>query len=91
MSEKVADDLYRLGGNHYETFVDLLIELTENTILNTRNIEILIKLDYFSDFGSSGLLMMIWNEFTEGEYRYKNICSKPRTYGLNNLRIRKMN
>lgn len=71
MSKKVADDLYRLGGNHYDTFVDLLIDLTENSILNTRNIEILIKLDYFSDFGSSGLLMMIWNEFTEGVCRYK--------------------
>lgn len=71
MSEKVADDLYRLGENHYDTFVDLLIDLTENTVLNTRNIEILIKLNYFSDFGNSGLLMTIWNEFITGEYRYK--------------------
>lgn len=71
MSEKVAEDLYELGKNRYSDFTDLLIDLTEKSSLNTRNIEILIKLGYFSDFGTNGLLLKIWDEFCNGENKYK--------------------
>lgn len=71
MNEKVAEDLYVLGKNAYDSFIDLLIDLTENSSLNTRQIEILIKLNYFSDFGHRGLLLKIYNEFQNGENKYK--------------------
>lgn len=71
MSKKVAEDLYVLGQNQYNTFIDLLVDLYENSSLNVRNIEILIKLDYFIDYGKNNELLTIFNEFTSGENQYK--------------------
>ncbi|MNX69322.1 DNA polymerase III subunit alpha [compost metagenome] len=71
MSTKVAEELYQLGKNTYDSFVSLLVDLSDNTLLNTRHIEILIKLTYFDEFGNSGLLMKIYKEFCDGEFKYK--------------------
>lgn len=70
MSTQIAEDLYELGKNKYTSFIDLLVDLSESS-LNARHIEILIKLNYFDEFGNSGLLMEIFDEFNEGEFKYK--------------------
>ena len=67
MSKKVAKELYDLRNNEYDTFTDLLRELQMNTCLNTRQIRILIELNYFERFGKSGKLMKVFDEFFEGE------------------------
>lgn len=66
----IGVELYNLGKNQYNTFVELLIDITENTSLNTRQIEILIKLNFFSEFGKSLKLFNIFDEFTNGKDRY---------------------
>ena len=59
ISENLADELYELRDNKYETFIDLLIDIKEKTSCNTRQLGILIKLDFFSEFGKSKRLLNI--------------------------------
>ena len=67
MSKQVAKDLYEAGQKEYVSFTDVLRELQMNTCLNTRQIKILIELDYFEEFGRSGKLMKVFDSFYEGE------------------------
>lgn len=67
MSPQVASDLYESGKLTFITFTDLLWHLLMNTCLNTRQIEILIGIGYFSRFGKTGKLMQIYNEFYKGK------------------------
>lgn len=62
LNESVADYLYLLKDNHYETFTDLLIDI--NSHANSRQIEILIKLDFFNEFGETKKLLNAYNNFT---------------------------
>ena len=67
MSKKAAKDLYELGQKKFNTFTDVLRELQMNTCLDTRQIAILIELNYFEQFGKSGKLMKVYEEFFEGK------------------------
>ena len=69
MSKKAAKDLYELGQNKFDTFTDVLRELQMNTCLDTRQIAILIELNYFEQFGKSGKLMKVYDEFFEGKQK----------------------
>lgn len=78
ISKKAAQDLYKAGQKEYDSFTMLLRELQMNTCLDTRQIKILIELDYFSRFGESGKLMQVYNEFFEGENKLtKTVKSYP--------------
>ena len=66
MSKKAAKDLYELRQKEFDTFTDVLRELQMNTCLDTRQIAILIELNYFEQFGKSGKLMAVYNEFFNG-------------------------
>lgn len=57
LNAQVADELYDLRDNQYDSFVDLLIDITTKTSINSRQLDILIKLDYFSEFGKSRKLL----------------------------------
>lgn len=70
VSKTAANALYHLGQRHYDSFVDLLYEMTMDRGLNARVIEILIRLDYFSEFGRTGKLLAVWREFTNGEAKF---------------------
>ena len=72
MSGGTAEELYRLAHEHsYTRFVDLLYDIDRETMLNTRQIDILIKLDFFSDFGNQRELLriteMFYDVFKKGE------------------------
>ena len=69
MSKAAAKDLYYIGQHKFETFTDVLRELQMNSCLDTRQIKILIELGYFKDFGGSGKLMKVFNEFFEGKQK----------------------
>lgn len=56
MNESIADELYELRDNSYDTFIDLLLDMAK-TSLNSRQLDILIKLDFFSEFGSIEYLL----------------------------------
>lgn len=64
LSEQVATELYELGKNQYNSFIDLLVDITENTCVNSRQLSILIKLNFFEEFGGNKNLSDIYNIFT---------------------------
>lgn len=64
LNETVSEELYTLSQERvYSNFVDLLIDITEKTSCNSRQLDILIKLDYFSDFGEANQLTYITSKF----------------------------
>jgi len=70
LSASIADELYELAhGSEYETFTDLLFDLTNQTSLDSRRLDILIKIDFFSQFGNQRELFRIvefFNKFKQG-------------------------
>ena len=72
MSAGLADELYNLAAkNKYSCFMDLLKDLDEKTSINSRQLDILIKLDFFSDFGNQRELLrmvdLFFNIFKRGQ------------------------
>lgn len=66
MNETVSQELYSLRNNHYSSAIDLFDNILNNTSINSRQIDILIKLDFFSDYGEPKKLLKqleIYNEF----------------------------
>lgn len=80
LSDIVADELFRIGENIYETFVDLLIDVAQNTKINKTQLKILTKLNYFSEFGQNGILLKIYDTFWEGENQYKKTYVEKTKY-----------
>ena len=52
LSQKVADELYKIGQNNYDTFYDIWKSLKKSSVINKGHIEILVKINYFYKFGS---------------------------------------
>lgn len=71
LNENCAKELYTRKDNVYNNFIELLVDLEENSSINTKQIRILIELDFFEEFGKAGTLLDIYNEFTEGQFKYK--------------------
>lgn len=65
LSKRVADALWRMRDNRYDTFVDLLFDMTMQPVFTTQSIEILIRLGYFEEFGGTAKLMSIFRSFFE--------------------------
>ncbi|STO12731.1 DNA polymerase III subunit alpha [[Flavobacterium] thermophilum] len=63
LNESVAEELYELAKNKYDDFVDLLIDIEEKTSCNARQMEILIKLNFFKMFGKNKKLYAIYEKF----------------------------
>lgn len=56
---QIANELYELSKNHYANFVDLLADIKTKTSVNSRQLTILIGLNFFSDFGKNQYLLYI--------------------------------
>ena len=64
MGPKLADELYQLAERKtYTNFIDVLRDLDEYSSLDARQLDILIKLDFFSDFGNQRELLRINDMF----------------------------
>ena len=62
MSQRLAEELYSLRNNKYETFTDLLYDITDKTSCDSRQLDILVKLNFFEEFGDiNDLLAQIEN------------------------------
>ena len=57
LNEKIANELFELGKNRYDSFIELLTDVKEKTSVNSRQLDILIKLDFFSQFGEINQLL----------------------------------
>lgn len=66
MGSAVAEELYNISrSDTYIRFVDVLTALKEKSSIDSRQLDILIKLDFFSDFGNQRELLRIAEIFTE--------------------------
>lgn len=66
MNAKIADELYDLAHSKtYKRFVDLLYDIDEATTVDSRQLDILVKIDFFSDFGNQRELLRIIDMFYE--------------------------
>lgn len=77
MSSGTAEKLYELAHSKtYSRFMDVLFDIDKNSTLNTRQLDILIKLDFFSDFGNQRELLriteMFYGTFKKGEAKKIN-------------------
>lgn len=66
MNTAIADELYDMADMKFDSFIELLVELGERTSLNSRQLEILIKLDFFEEFGGANYLLAcneLFNKF----------------------------
>lgn len=64
IGESVSDELYRLAKEkHYSRFSDLLADINRETSIDSRQINILIQIDFFSDFGNQRELFRIVDLF----------------------------
>ena len=58
-NDQIAEELLELSKNKYNNFVELLHDIHNHTSVNSRQLIILIGLDFFSDYGQNKYLMEI--------------------------------
>lgn len=64
ISSGLAEELYALAHSYtYTRFVDILADIDTKTSIDTRQLDILIKLDFFSEFGNQRELIRIMEMF----------------------------
>lgn len=69
MGNKVANELYELSKTkEYKNFVDLLSDIKRCTSVQANQLEILIKIDFFSEFGNQRELLAIYEMFNFFKY-----------------------
>lgn len=62
MSANLSDELYKIAGEKkFDRFVDVLYAI--QGCINTRQLDILIKIDFFSDFGNQRELLVVTDWF----------------------------
>lgn len=71
VTNSAAKEMKRIGNEYYPTFVDLLIKLEEECSVNARQMDTLIRLNFFEEFGKNKKLLDIYAEFTKGKNRYE--------------------
>lgn len=77
MSNGIAEELYELAhGKTYTRFMDVLFDIDRCSSINARQLDILIKLDFFSYFGNQRELLriteMFYDMFKKGEAKKLN-------------------
>lgn len=66
MSKGTADELYDLSKSRtYTRFIDVLKDIDDKTTVNARQLDILVKIDFFSDFGNQRELFRIIDIYAE--------------------------
>lgn len=61
LNKQIAKELYELSQNNtYNSFVELLQDITTKTSCDSRQLKILISLNFFSDFGNNKKLTAIY-------------------------------
>lgn len=63
LNEDAANDLFSIRNESFDTFIDLLVRISELRV-DSRKLDILIKLDFFEEFGDIAYLLMCNNLFS---------------------------
>lgn len=70
LNEEVGEELYEVGKLEFSNFIYFLVHLEENCHINSRQIETLIKLNFFNEFGGNKKLLDLYTEFSTGKNKY---------------------
>ena len=83
MNKTSAEALYALRDVKFKDFVDLLMQASANKV-NTRQIEILIKLNFFKEFGGIKYLLKIFEVYKQ--YKTRKHCAELTRNEVQNFR-----
>ena len=87
ISKTVANELFRMRNDHFDSFTDLLYDLSGRRAFNSKSIQILIRMGYFEEFGSAGKLLKIYAEYSNGKNKItKALVDKTKIKRLEMLR-----
>lgn len=81
LNDDCSNGLYLFRNNTYSTFSDLLYDIfhDEQCKINTKQLEILIRLDFFKEFGNSNELLYIYENFQKFKNGDAKSFSKSKT------------
>lgn len=65
LNADVGNQLYEISKKEHDDFIDVLYDIQENTHLNTKQLDILIKLNYFNEYGNINYLLALARYFEE--------------------------
>ena len=68
-NKQIAEELYELRNNQYNNFIELLYDITQKTSIKSAQLDILVRLGFFNEFGNSRLLnglVEYFNFFKQG-------------------------
>ena len=63
LSDNASLFLYSLKDKQFDTFTDFLVEASNSSDIDSRQLEILIRLQYFEEFGKNQKLLNIYDKF----------------------------
>ena len=63
MNSEVAEQLYDLREHQYNSFIDCLFDITQNTAIKKNQLALLIRLDFFEEFGDPKQLLQMYKWF----------------------------
>ena len=81
LNDDCSNGLYLFRNNTYSTFSDLLYDIfhDEQCKINTKQLEILIRLNFFKEFGNSNELLYIYENFQKFKNGDAKSFSKSKT------------
>ena len=83
LNAQIGEELLELSKNRYGSFIDLLKDIKEHTSINSKQLTILVALNYFEDFGANDYLLKIidiYDKFATAKIIAKN---KMESLGVN--------
>lgn len=75
LNAQIGEELLELSKNKYNTFIDLLKDIKDKTSINSKQLTILVALNYFEDFGANDYLLKIidiYDKFSTAKIIAKN-------------------
>ena len=81
LNEDAANDLYSIKDEKFNTFIDLLVRISDLKV-DSRKLEILIKLDFFEEFGGIRYLLTCSDLFSKYYGKKQVKKDKALEYGL---------
>jgi DNA polymerase-3 subunit alpha len=89
LNGECGEQLFEIGKMEFDNFVDLLVYVEENLKINSRQLETLIKIKFFDEFGGNKKLLKIYEEFSSGKSKYdkklKDTTKEKRLETLRNV------
>lgn len=82
LNSDCSNYLYSLRDNTYPTFIDLLKQIEEDKQINSRQMEILIQLQYFDEFGKNKKLLELYRYFKDIYGRKTLVKTKINELGI---------